>query len=613
MTELSARQFILTLICLTSAYLGFEWWFNQYAMISVDEFWFAHRIYEYHNNVPYRDFSPYKTVLGYYLLLLPMSLAHGIMPTLIFMKNVLAVTNVVILVTASCWLTRFFSRSGILCSLLLLFSMEIMLSFSTNIRVDLLAYWFCLFSLLCLLDQRYIVAGLLLGLGFATSQKAIWYMFASNTALGVHWLIAARNRHYFLNAVKFNLATIAVIVAYLIFWSAIAGWPTIYNSVFVEASAMYHLDWYNSARLLFWSTILVLNPLAFTLWPLALLSLMITFPEDRHYSRRRFVIVYAFTILLCLMPYKQVFPYYMQVTLPVFLVLYAAFFTWLLQLFQTRQPIYLINKPYITLFNTAYILGVVALVVILQLPYPYLLISIIPLLLNADRQQLLLLNFLFIGLIYPAISYTEKLWYINGNHQKANISVMNTLLNDNSDYVAGIELIYNKTQPIAGLRHLMGPAIDYLYAPSEKLRSVMTAALYEDPNATAASVIAAIQHSRVKFYVNNYRMDSLPPTIKNYLENQYQHLWGSIYLYAPSISNGRQTTLIKFNGEYKLQASQDNAVTINNVAYTNGAHLQLSAAPVTSEAAASFRLVLVPKSLALDPEFKRDDWAKIIF
>lgn len=616
MQDISTRRFfiILTLLCLT--YLGFEWWFNQYAMISVDEFWFAHRIYQYKDGLPYRDFAPYKTVLGYYLLLLPMTLAHGILPTLLFTKNIIALANTCVIYFSCLWLTRFFSRGGVIIGLCVMLSMEIMLSYSTQIRVDLIAYWFCLFSLLGLLEKRFLLAGLLLGLGFATSQKAIWYLVASNAALGMHWFLSERNRHYMANIIKFNLTVAAVMTVYMILWSCLAGLPTVLNSVLIEASAMYHLDWYDASRKLYWTIILLLNPLAFSLWPLTLLSLMVTFPSDRCYALRRFIIVYAMVILLCLIPYKQVFPYYMQVTLPVFLVLYAAFFSWVIDYqFTNEQRTWVIPLKWPHLFSAAYVLIVTAIIWLFTLPYAYLLINLMPFLLLSPRwHRLLCMNLLLIGCIYPFTLYTKKIISINGDYQKANLVVINHLLQDGSDYTAGIELIYNKTQPIAGLRHLMGPAIDYLYAPTTHLLPVMTASLYEDPTVSIASVNHDLLHSRVKFYVNNYRMEALPPAIKHYLANHYQHLWGSIYLYAPVIPAGTQHSSIQFSGIYRLQADSSHPITINHTLYANGAELSVHAGILTTASTHPFRLVLRPAAnLLLDRKFTHDEWEKIIF
>lgn len=616
----------LTLLCL--AYLGFEFFFNQYAMISVDEFWFAHRIYEYKDGLPYRDFAPYKTVIGYYLLLLPMLSVKGILNTLIFTKNAIAVFNTLVLFISATWLTRFFSPRGVLGSVALLVCMEVMLTYSTNIRVDLIAYWFCLFSLLLLLENRCFWAGLIIGLAFATSQKAIWYIFATNAALGCHWLLTERNRKYFMSAVYFNLGALAVIAAYLITWAQISSWQTVTNSVFLEASAMYHLDWYNASRPFYWAMTLLFNPLAFLLWPVTFISLLASYKQDRTYYPRRFLIIYSSTILLCLIAYKQVFPYYMQVTLPAFLVLYAAFFTWLEGLCKKPQKISISYPRALSAVCLVSVFVIFASVSILELPLAYSLICLAPILLTTlvvDRkrfsaptrsamQSVLILTMLFVGGAYPLTVYLAKLININGAYQKANLAAMNTLLRDGSDYTAGIELIYDKKQPIAGLRHLMGPAIDYLYHPTNKLRAVMTASLYEDPDATIDSVNHALRDSNVKFYVNNYRMHALPKAIRAQLDQQFQHYWGSIYLYAPKVDAGKQKVNVKFKGEYYLQAKTKQPIIINGKTFQSNDHIILEKGITTTNAENQFRLVLVPTEtgLQLNPKFSHDEWQRII-
>ena len=150
----------LIFLCLT--YISFEFFFNSYTAFTVDDFWFAHRIYQFKDNLPYRDFAPYKTVMGYYLLLFPMSLSNGIAGTLTVTKNIIALLNAGILFTSALWLTKFFSRPAILTSLALIITSETVLVYSTNIRVDLPGYWMCFFSLLLLLENRHFLAGILI-------------------------------------------------------------------------------------------------------------------------------------------------------------------------------------------------------------------------------------------------------------------------------------------------------------------------------------------------------------------------------------------------------------------------------------------------------------------
>lgn len=625
---LSKTSFLLVASSFCLAYFIFQYFFNRYTMLSVDEFWFAHRTYEYQFGLPYRDFAPYKTVLGYYILLLPMLFSQSIIDTLITMKQSLALLNTLIFFSGACFLTRFFSKKAILVSLFLLLTSEIVLSYSSQIRVDLLAYWFGFFSLLSLLNKRFILAGLLLGLGLATSQKMMWYLFASNIALTTCWLLIDRDKKTFFNIIKFNATIIMIICCYLLLWSLLSDSKTVFNSVFNEAIIMYQLDWYDHARKAFWSAILFYNPILFLLSPLALLSLFFT-DHDDDYAKRLLVTIFSMVILGCLIPYQQVFPYYMQVTFPVFFVLYSAFFTWFFKI-STSQSIHQIsalsflNKKLIAWsFSFCYTIFIISLIYYLLLPSFYLLIAIIPILFSLSFYHSLIARdayfkvscgiIFLIGVVFSLILLGVKYTHMSGRYQKIHIESMQSLLKNGGTYLAGIELIYNQTQPISGMRHLMGPAVHFLYTPSEKLRRVMLASLYADPNASIHSVITTLSQSPVKFYVNNYRIMALPPQIKNFLASHYIHLFGSIYIYAPQFPAGKHQNFLAYTGNYSLHTDKKETIILNGYRHEANQVIYLQKGKLISNAKKPYRLILLPDSSAIHQELKKDEWEKIIF
>ena len=619
----AAMLFALISLC----YIVYEFFFNSYTMITVDEFWFAHRTYQYKSGLPYKDFSPYKTVLGYYLLLVPMLFSHGILQTLIAIKNAVAIFNAFILLIASLWLTRMFKTQAVIASLVLIMLSDIVLSFSTNIRVDLIAYWFCLFSMLSLLNKRYLIAGIFMGLGFCTSQKAIWYLFACNMALFFTPLLTRKKiSQSFLSLFELNASTILVIMIYIISWSFTTNTHAVIHNIFSDASAMYQLNWYDHARYQFWKLTLALNPVLFLLSPLTLLSLCITHENDTRYELRVFATLCASTILCCLIPYKQPFPYYMQVTIPAFIVLYAAFFDWLLQLKNASDFHLLLPKP---LFMIALILYVDmycftlfffdlprAYLLFLTAPVAFVLLIYYPRSKNAKSIVTALLPATIICMMfYALILIANKTVNLNGRYQKYNIELMQTLLKDHTDYVAGIELLYNQNQPIAGMRHLMGPAVDYLYQPTKELRAVMLPSLYEDPNATQQSVVEAFQQSKVKLLVNNYRLSALPKTIREYLKNNYEHFWGSIYLYAPFIKQDQVHFHITFDGHYLMSQTNTKAlVFINHKKIKNNSVIFLKAGDYQLLSQTSFRLKLQPdlSGMKLNTQYENDDWVRFL-
>lgn len=625
--------FILITSALCLFYLGFELFFNHYAMFSVDEFWFAHRIYHYKNALPYRDFQPYKTTLGYYFLLLPMLSGLGIIKTLVLTKHTIAFLNALILFLSSFWLTRFFSRSGILTGLVLIIFSEIFLFYSTQLRVDLFGYWFCFFSLLLLLEKRYFFAGLLIGLGFAATQKAVWYLFASNCALGACWLLRDNVRQIKLSKILvFNSGCFFIIILYLVCWSFVSDWETVFNNVFLDAYSMYQLDWYNAARSVFWKIIIENNPILFLLWPAALFSVLITYNNDKEYSSRLFIVIYSLAILACLVPFKQVFPYYMQVTFPILFLLYAACANWFINSFSSNQVLRaVVPSSCVMIMLIAYIAIIVFCVIKFDLPLAYLSVCLLPIFifsllyartpLRLEFLKVSVLIILFVNFTYVLSLLPTRIFYLSGDYQKANLQTMNELLQDDSDYIAGIDLIYNKSQQIAGLKHLMGPAIAYLAAPNEKLKSVMLASLDEDPHATIASVITDLKKSSVKFYVNNYRMMALPAPIKDYLQSEYQHWRGSIYLYSPSILKGNHALQLKFDGHYFIESKKGKTVTLNKRIYLTNTIIKLNKGVIHSYADENFRLSLVPDNILenwhpanfLTDKYKKDRWQQIIF
>lgn len=610
------------LLCLS--YVAFELFYNNYARHSVDDFWFAHAAFRFKNFLPYRDFPPYKTVLGYYFLALPLFFAQTQLQTLLVIKNLIALVNASVLLFAYYLLQRFFSRRSVLISLAMLIFSESVLSYSTNIRVDLFAYWFCLFSLLCILDKRYLLAGILIGLGFATSQKAIWYLVAGNCALFIEFLLMTRTLKSLTAFALFNAGAGGIICMYLIFWSCFVGPQQVYTSVFGEAAAMYHLDWYQSARLLFWSIIVQSNPLLFLLAPITLVSLFVTFSGDDSYRVRVLAITFASTILACLIPYRQVFPYYMQVTYPVFLILYGAFFDWLfslLTLSKSPQFLWIGNRSLLVLLIAICFL-ILYLHLLLHLPSAYLLLTILPMLLafyfHKPSNEWLYLRLvtipvLFVGFIYPLVLFAVNLADINGDYQRKNIQLVSALTKDGSDYVAGVDLFFYRSQPIAGMKHLMGPAIDFLYQPTPILRRVMLASLDEDPHVSVETIIADLEKSNVKLYVNNYRMMGLPKRLREALAARYQHFWGSIYYYSPTIKSGTKTFTLSFSGYYRIE-SRDDSICLNGKIYQANRIYFLSKGKMVSVAANDYRLSLLPAIYPLDLNHihHEDQWQKMV-
>lgn len=615
------KYFYLALIGLSLLYLASVLFLNSYTLFSADEFWFTHKIYQYRQALPYRDFAPYKSVLGYYLLLPPLLLANDVIGALSILKNSLALLNTFIFFSASLILSRYFNRLAILGSLFILIVSENVLSYSTNVRVDLLAYWCCLFALLSLLGKKPLIAGFLSGFAFIISQKAIWCLMASNMALFAIWLLHTRDKKNFLDLIKFNLSNGLIILSYILFWSQYAKLKTILDSLFFEASLMYRLDWYAEARKLFWQEILSYNAFLFLCLPFMLLSFIVGLEKDEHYWQRLFVFIYTSTLILFLIPYKQIFPYYIQVLYPALFVTYSALFSWFYEASQSTIII-VKNKLVLQCYTLCHLLLMTFIIINFNLPSAYFLILALPLFLyyyfiyfnQATLKdlclKLILIASLFLSIIYPGLLTTMKTLNLDGQYQKANIALLNHLLTEGGDYLAGVELLYNRNQPIAGMRHLNGPAIDFLSHPNQTLKEAMLASLDLDKEANIQTVLSDLESKPIKLYVNNYRIHHLPTVIKNYLAKEFEHYWGSIYLYSPTIPAGEKLFKLKFSGYYLMKTH----VKLNKKAYLANSIIYLNQGFYYSEAKQYYRLKYLPaKNYLLNKNFNQDQWGEIIF
>jgi hypothetical protein len=614
----------ILLLCLV--YFIFQLFNNQYTIWSVDDFWFAHRIYQFKNGIPYRDFSPYKTVLGYYLLLPTMTFGQSVLTPLLYTKQFIALLNTLFFAISAFWLNRFFSKPAIFTTLLLLISTPFVLQYSTNIRVDLVSFWLCLFSVLFLLNNQFLWAGITLGIAFLTSQKVLWYIEASDLALGAYWLFAARRKTIFFGAILFNLALVITVAMYIAIWSWFAGLQTVLHNMFYEAYIMFQLDVYDSTRRFFWGYSLSQNPLVFLLWPLSLLTLFVSPANDALQGKRIFIVVYASVILFCLIPYKQVFPYYMLTTLPAFILLYTAFFSWMYALLQNKPPItiHIIGKEGIYGLILLYCISFLYINIIFVLPPICLFIGLIAILLgikitrethstlSVATPAILFAILFFLGMVYPLVLLAKTLTTSSGRYQRSMVQLTHALLQEGGDYLAGIELIYNKNQPIPGLRHLDVPALSYLYNPTEKLAKAMLASLYHTPDISIEKAIHYLDNSSVKFYVNNYRIRVLPPKIKAYLTANYAHFWGSIYLYAPSIQPKTKAFYIKFSGKYLAECSSN--IEIDHIKIKPNSTLELTRGIHTSLTKTPYRLKLQEENITsfLKPEDKKDQWLMVL-
>jgi hypothetical protein len=608
---------------LCAIYLSIQIFYIHYSLLTTDDLWLAYHTFHYKNSIPYHDFAPYKTVLGYYILIIPMLIFKGLFQPLLYTKMWLALINIVFLAGAALSLKKIFPAKAVLVSLALIVFSQTFLNYSAEIRVDILSFWLCLISALFIFENKYLLAGISLGIGFAFCQKAIWYIIATDCALAMQWLCHVRTTKMLRDVTLFNVAAGLVIAGYIGFWSCLSSLSVVLHSIFYDAYIISTTTSYLNIRYDYWAFILTNNPLLFLLSPFILFSFFIVPQHDSHKMKRTFIATYAAIILFFMISCTSPFSYYMLATMPAFFLLYAALFSWLFDLFQ--QPgnqIRWVGKEGIIGFVVLYLFILLTLKTIFFLPSAYLLTGMIPILVAASvmtklelRQtglNLILITTLFVGMVFPLTRFISLLPDLDGHYQRYLFNLTHQLLAENEDYVAGEPLFYNKTQPIPGLEHIILPSLEYLYQPTERLlRIMMLSSLYLS-TATSDQIIESIKNADIKLYVNNNRFNFLPPKIKNYLATQYQHYWGSIYLYAPQISAGSQSVKIKFTGKYRVVSHT--SVTFNGHKLLPYSVVYLTKNNYHSDARHAYRLQLIPDNMPrlLDTRYQEDSWQSVI-
>ncbi|MES2219008.1 MAG: hypothetical protein V4501_11430 [Pseudomonadota bacterium] len=598
-------RFGIFAIC--AAYLAFQLIYIPSIWLEVDELWYAHHIYQYTAHLPYLDFPPYKTVLGYYLLMLPLYFVHGVLTPIYFIKGQIAVINTLLIATVGWWAARLFQPRAVFYTLVLILSNQLFLIFSTELRVDMLCSWLCLIAILLLVNSRVAWAGVIIGLAFLTSQKALWYIAGTNLALGTYWLATKCAAKNFRPMLVFNLAMLPIIAGYIAFWSTVASFHVVWSNVFSEAYTLSKMNYYAGSSNIYWQYVLRCGPLLVMLLPLTLLNFF-----TPGLSRQRFLVTALGLLSLVLIAsYRQFFPYNSVFLFPAYFVLFAEFFSWVLTPGNQNLKI---SQRGLFWFFSVYLAWLVVFVVYLDLPTEYFLVLLVPMLfwqmfheqvpLKMSALWMIGLVLLFTGVFMPLADFGKSMHVHEAGYQQATISLANELL-QKDDYIAGIFIFHDREQSLAGFENLVQPAQEYAQTADIKLLPVLPASLNITPK-TAKQMLTDLKNARLKLLVNNVRIAALPAEVLDYLRLEYEHYWGGLYLYAPTIALGEQQFLLKFSGNYTVQSN--GSIMLDDETLAPQTTLKLAAGKHSSYANSAYRLRLIPEKNAapLNLAFQHD-------
>lgn len=589
--------FTASLVLIAGCYLLYQLAGIPNWVLSIDEFVYARHLYEFTYHLPYRDFHPFKPVLGLYVLSIPMFFAKGVLQPLVYIKEEIAAINAVCILLAGVFAARLFDRRAIVLTMLALLVNGFFLYSGTDLRVDMLAGWMCLFALLALLSNRYLLSGVLLGIGFVISQKVIWYVVSMNAALCFS-LVWYRDITDIKKLVKLNAGLITLVLLYIVIWSGFTSLQAVLDNVFLYA---YHqaASQAFTANVSFSNFLKILSNtmVLFTLLPYALLLLLLA-------KRQSCTMIAVMTLCLALQMsrYRELFYYNYDFMLPMLFVVYASSITQLIS--YQQQTVALCRSNVLSIISFLLFFALIYVIHYFNLHGIAYLIAFMPLLVTLLYSQnkqdnrtltftVLTLLYILLAIIYPfyQLMYLRDMY--NGNYQHSIVKTLDKLVSDNGDYVAGVPYLYYKDQPVSGVKNLVAPQIVYLWKPQTSDASILRDTFYLAP-VTSEQIINEFRQKNVKVIVDNKLMLKLPPNVKDYLRQNYIQYYGSLYIYAPSISHEQHQFALKFAGRYRVKTDANHRIMINGVTLTNDAIITLAKGNNRFKADADFRLILSP-------------------
>ncbi len=490
-SSFDGRQYHKIAIAICVAYLLIEIAYVLHRPLIEDEFHGAVAAWQVAHQMPYRDYQPYKTILGYAIQAPLVAIAPSTWTGMILVKLQAALLVTLTLLYAVRVLPRHFERKAILLALGVFLSTSTFLERSAELRVDMLTGICGFIALLLLLEQRHAAAGLLSGLSFLVSQKGAFYPVAGGVAI-VLWIIQSRDiRRGSRAAFAFAAGALAPLVAYFALFSLVAPLKTIFDTTFLSALRVAQDELPElkvSLRERYWPQVISRDP---GLWLGTVAGLAVLVRSLRTGARRDAIVLgFGAAILAAVILLKQPWPYSFVLILPTLFVVSIVTME-MLHRFLTRP----------------------------------------------DRRRLLpIARAVYIGVILLSLIRVPWSFYAaNGAAQRRTLNALEMLLGRNDGYFAAIQLLYSRPEVTTALR-----VFDH--------RTPF--ALLAAPKSWHYAVAETLHQSNLKFLVRTYMVNRISPPLRIYLRDQYDHLWGHIYVYAPRVWPG--TFELKYDGHYRV-------------------------------------------------------------
>ncbi len=180
-----------------------------------------------------------------------------------------------------------------------------------------------------------------------------------------------------------------------------------------------------------------------------------------------------------------------------------------------------------------------------------------------------------------ALGIAHPLWRIpsvlarSSEPQRFSVEIAEKLLAPGESYLAGMHMVH--TRPHAG-----GGRLNWL--DTRRLAAI--------DRAEAEALVETLRGNPPKLVIWNYRIAALPPPLSTYLQENYGHFTGNVFLYSPM---GRAGALpIAFAGEYLVVGADGQTLAIDGRALRPGESIHLEAGSHQATSEGAFRLALRP-------------------
>jgi hypothetical protein len=544
------------LAVLLGIYLLIELAYVYRLPLAMDEFQFASESERLQTQLPYRDFRPYKNMLGYYLLGAPLSIGHwlGLSPwtSLLFVKFGLAITVPAVLMWSATQLRSFFAERSVLAATALLVVMSTFLERSAVIRMDMLASLFGLAAAIHVLNRRPIWAGSMAGLGFLATQKAAYFVVAAGLAFSFDLVRSRGGDGTVRRLFEFGLAVAIPLLLYFATFAALSSPTDVWQAMFVDSSQVALWNDYQDKWLTFWIQTVIRNPVFYAAAALGLAALTSgRVLKNAERERLRTFSVYAVSVTALCIWHKQPWPYFFVMLIPTAWICAGAAFDAMTRFDALASP----RKLEIA----------IAVIVVLGTG------------ISGSR-------------IPTALARSNV-------YQRHTFEALDAVVGPDETYVAGANLLYHRPfQPI-DVRWLDRRQIAKIEAQSPEEREAMFERLEAEP---------------IKVLVRNYRTNALPAAFTTFLEERYMPLYGFLSTYAPVCPEEGSKMRVTFPGTYRIIASAGQSVSIDGRTVEAGKFVGLSNGIHTVESAAPCRLHFIPRELETVAE-ARFVWGQALF